>query len=72
MLRHKIDLQGQSCSVFSLKIFYSVNEFLQIVLHFRAWAKNIHYDKRARMGISHFELYILEDEMVGNMQNIAS
>jgi hypothetical protein len=24
------------------------------------------------MGISHFELYILEDEMVGNMQNIAS
>ncbi len=26
----------------------------------RAWAKNIRYDKRDRMGISHFELYTVK------------
>jgi len=37
----------------------------------RAWAKNIEYDKRHRMGISHFELYILNDTMVANMVNVS-
>ena len=37
----------------------------------RAWAKNIDYDKRHRMGISHFELYILNDAMAASMENFS-
>jgi sodium/potassium-transporting ATPase subunit beta len=33
----------------------------------RAWAKNIDYDRRHRMGISHFELYVLNDAMAENL-----
>jgi sodium/potassium-transporting ATPase subunit beta len=33
----------------------------------RAWAKNINYDKRARMGISHFELFVVDKTMAENM-----
>jgi sodium/potassium-transporting ATPase subunit beta len=37
----------------------------------RAWAKNIDYDRRARMGISHFELYVLNSTMVNNLSTIS-
>ena len=33
----------------------------------RAWAKNINYDKRARMGISHFELFVVDNAMAETM-----
>lgn len=29
----------------------------------RAWAKNIRYDRMDRIGMAHFELFILDTEM---------